>query len=210
METIRFERLTDTAHPHFSVLLDLYHAAFPANERHPDSVITERIDAGTYHVFAGVLDKAPVFMALLWPLRGTGFTLLDYMATDASMRGKAVGSQFLRYLKEDYLQGNGYLILETEDPDFGENREERARRVGFYRRNGAQLIKGLRYLLSPLQGDQPTDMRLMIFPEYSSRIEAGIVRDLVGRIYRELYGREENDPYVQRAIGDNREYYGLE
>ena len=43
-------------------------------------------------------------------------------------------------------------------------------------------------------------MQLLIFPEYGGNIDAALVKDLVIRIYRELYGRPADDPYLHAVL----------
>jgi hypothetical protein len=93
------------------------------------------------------------------------------------------------------LEGEGrYFVLEVEDPEFGNNQQEREKRIAFYRKSGAKLIKGLRYELPPLQGATPTEMLLMIFPgDKIQAISAKTIRNLIIQIYRELYDRDAGE-----------------
>jgi hypothetical protein len=123
------------------------------------------------------------------------------MATKPSHRNKNIGSFFLNHLAKIASTGNKYFILETEDPEYGNNKDERERRINFYKRNGANLIEDARYMLPALQGSGETEMRLMIFPEYhNGTIEAELVRKLVTQIYREVYGRDVNHSLLDMWI----------
>ncbi len=180
--------------------LAIYEAAFPPNERNPLTVMQERIASGRNQLFVAE-EVEVVFMALLWPLAGSAFTLLDYLATASGARGHGWASRFLEKIFADFRARAEFLILEVEDPDFGSNREERLRRIEFYRKNGALELQGVRYLLPPLQGDEPTEMRLMISPNYPAKtMDPALVRDIVIRLYDELYGRSVDDPLLQASL----------
>lgn len=186
-----FTQITDVNSADFKSAMDIYSDSFPENERHPIDVITNRVALGLNQIYVGRREGETVFMALLWPLKNSQFILLDYMATDAAHRGKNIGSHFLKFMQEKLQSTNHYFILEVENPASGDNQEDRQKRVSFYKRNGAKELKGVRYVLPPLQGDDPTDMILMIFPFYEDgKIEAQLVKNLITQIYRELYGRD--------------------
>jgi hypothetical protein len=150
----------------------------------------DRITKGQNQLYTGESAGKVVFMALLWPLQGTDFILLDYMATHTDHRGKNIAAAFLQQMRTELEAQDKYFIIETEDPAFGANTEERTRRLAFYKRNGAEVLEGVRYILPALQGNEPTDMLLMIFPaNVDTQIDASLVRSLVTQIYREVYGR---------------------
>lgn len=135
---MEFIQITDVAHPYVKAALDIYEYAFPANERHPLEVITARIAAGQNQLYIAHKENETIFMALLWPLRNTPFILLDYMATGATGRGQNIGSRFLQHLQTIAKEQDKYFIIEAEHPGYGDNREERQRRIAFYKKNGAK------------------------------------------------------------------------
>src|SRR5262249_52764757 len=135
--------------------LEIYSEAFPPNERHPLSVIKERVKKGLNIAYVGRLNNKIVFMALLWPLKNTNFILLDYMATSAKQRGKNIGSHFMQEMRGTLEKEKKHFIMEIENPEFGNNKEEREKRVAFYRKNGAKELKSVRYILPALQRSKP-------------------------------------------------------
>jgi hypothetical protein len=97
-----------------------------------------------------------------------------------------------------------YFILEAEHPGYGDNRDQRQSRLAFYKRNGARLLKDVRYVLPPLQGLTPTEMVLMVFPDYKEgKIAATVVQNLIAQIYRELYHQEAKDSLLGSSVYDN-------
>ena len=89
-------------------------------------------------------------------------------------------------------------MLEVENPDYGRNKRQRKSRIEFYRRNGAVMLKNVRYILPPLGGKTSTEMNLMILPMYSQpTMKKNAVGNLILRIYNEVYGRSEDDQIVR-------------
>lgn len=205
-----FLKVTDINSKAFRAAMEIYSKAFPLNEQQPLNVIEQRIEQGLSELYIGEEDKKIVFMALLWPLKNTDFILLDYMATLDSHRGKNVGSFFLQHISEILKSSNKYFIIESENPDFGNNKEERTRRVAFYRRNGARLLKDVRYILPGMHGLAPTEMVLLMMPEYKNGlIDSWVVQHLIIRIYQELYNRNKKDALLQSFLLPDQGYVSL-
>jgi hypothetical protein len=174
--------------------LEIYMESFPSNERHPAEVIRERVIRGNYHLIVGRGQDQLAFFALLWHMRGSEFVLLDYMATKSGFRGRGIGEEFLRWIPQIPEMAGKFLVMEVENPAFGDNREQRSRRVEFYRRQGAVQLQGVRYIMPGLSGGAPTEMILMILPKYhGTRMDAKTVRQMIVQIYQELYGRGGDD-----------------
>lgn len=191
---MEFIQITDIEHAHFKAALDIYECAFPDNERHPLEVITVRVAAGHNQLYIAHNANEVIFMALLWPLKNTHFILLDYMATSATSRGQNIGSLFLQHLHAIAKEQDKYYIIEAEHPGYGNNREERQRRITFYKKNGARELKDVRYILPALQRNTTTEMILMILPAYpGGKIDAVAVNNLIRQIYKELYNRTPED-----------------
>ena len=200
---MEFTELTDIETNDFAQAMDIYSSCFPENERHPIPVIRKRVQKGLNKVYVSRVGSDIAFMALLWPLKNTDFILLDYMATSPLHRGRNIASDFLRNMKIILEERKQYFILEVERPGFGDNSEERQKREIFYRRNGAKELKDVTYILPPLQGSEPTEMMLMIFPDYhAGEIDAAITRALIVQIYKELYGRAENDSFLLKSVSN--------
>lgn len=203
---VKFSKVADTNDRYFSEALKIYVNAFPQNERQSEATIRDRVSKGQNLLWIGYMNDELVFMALLWPLRNTGYAVLDYMATEASHQGEGIATAFMQRMEDDLRKKKSSLILEVEDEKRGHNIEERKRRKSFYRKNGAKELKNVRYILPPLEGDTPTDMSLMIFPDYGApTIESDEVRSLILQMYRELYGRDRDDSYLTSVIDDLRD-----
>lgn len=193
----RFDLITHSEDSVVRRALEIYAESFPANERHPLETIRSRIASGKNLLYVGQVDRDVVFMALLWPLKETSFTLLDFMATKTSHRGRGIASEFLAHMREKLSLCNQYFLLEVENPKFGDNQAERARRVRFYQNQGAQCLRDVRYILPALDNTTPTEMILMVFPKYFQPTILGTtVRQLIVRLYDELYSRSQQDPLL--------------
>jgi GNAT superfamily N-acetyltransferase len=200
---VEFRELKQTQNKEFDEAMELYLKAFPANERHPIEVITERVRAGLSQLYVGSLGDEVIFMALLWPLRATDFVLLDYIATKDNYRSKGIASAFLEQMKTKLRSLDKYFILEVESPETAGNKVEKENRIAFYKRQGAKEMQGIRYILPPLHGTVPTEMILMLFPDYQhEEIDGSIVKKIVTQIYQELYNRDANDALLRSFVGD--------
>jgi GNAT superfamily N-acetyltransferase len=187
----------------FKAAMEIYRHSFPENERQPVDNIEKRLKAGLSDMIVGKKDGIVVFMAILYPLRGTNYILLDYIATAPDYRNQGIGAEFLNKIINSNKADGKYLILEVDDPRFGENKVERQSRVGFYQRLGAKIFKDVKYFLPPFSSDVPTEMILMMLPAPKSMIiEGAVVRNLIQQIYRELYDRGPDDRLLKSIIGD--------
>jgi GNAT superfamily N-acetyltransferase len=196
-----YEQITDTKHQYFEDALNIYREAFPSSERHPVEVIKQRIDSGKSTLIVGCVDRKVALMAMLWELKHTSFTLLDYLATKESYRGKGLATAFLSKTFARFNAKGINLILEVEDPKYGNNKEERAKRVSFFKQNGAKELTNVRYLLPPLQGAIATEMILLISPGYTGEtIDAQLLKAIITQIYSEVYSRSRNDDLLNSFL----------
>ena len=200
---MEFKEINRVDSREFSEAMEIYAEAFPANERHPAPLIAERVRDGLSKLYVASSDGEIIFIALLWPLKTTEFLLLDYMATKATHRGKGIASAFLTELGKKLSNSGQYLVMEVEDPKVGDRQNEKEKRVTFYKRLGAKVLEGVRYLLPPLDGTIPTEMILMMFPEHSGKEIGGpLIKSVIFQIYRELYNRQEDDALLGTFVHD--------
>ena len=198
---IKFSEIKDISHKDFEEAMRIYETSFPSNERQSKNTIEKRIQENLYRMFIGHLKDRIVFMALLYPLKNTDFVLLDYMVTHESFRGKGIGAKFIKKILKKIKPK--HLIFEVENPKYGNNKEQRERRVKFYKRVGAKEMKNVGYILPPLSGNTPTEMILMILPSYDDgRMDGQLVRKLVAQIYKELYNRDKGDRLLNSFINE--------
>lgn len=110
---------------------------FPPDELKPLSAIEQGIARGIYRCFGAVAGGEILAYAFL--LAPHGCTLFDYFAVRRDMRGRGLGSRFLRALIAGPLKHVPCALVEVDDPDGASDPAEhalRSRRLGFYLRNG--------------------------------------------------------------------------
>lgn len=202
---LNFRQVQDTKRQDFAAAVEIYIESFSSNSRQSVRVLKERIDCGASRLYVGCLQQEVVSIAVLFPLEHTEFILLDYIATKKTYRSQGIGNALMREMQQWLIDKEKFLLIEVERPEPGERQEQTERRVSFYQRVGAKIMKGVRYLLPAFDGSSPvpTEMLLMIFPEYKQKtIPAKAVEEAIAQIYRELYNRDSNDPLLHAIIDD--------
>ena len=201
MQLVEFIEIDDVTRKEFHEAVAIYDDSLPAAERQENSVIRERVATKKERMFIGRLNGEVVFMALIWPLQHTDFVLFDYMAVKETYRNQGIGTKFVQNIFRISGIRDKRFILEVEDPRYGDNKEMRTRRVEFYRRNGAKIMKDVSYILPPLYGNTPTQMIVMVLSPYPDiRFSGKLISKIFVQIYRELYGRDENDKLLHSSI----------
>ena len=185
---VDFVTFHNSQHPDFTAVIDIYQEAFPASERIPVPLIETRVNNTDYQLFVGYQESQVVFMAILCNIADTQFVLLAYIATQKSFRNQGIGSEFLNYILPKLKQEEKYLLLEVENPQYGENPELRNRRLNFYLRMGAQQLKDVRFAIPPLEESLPVEMLLMIAPHFPDKVLSGkIVKKIITWLFIEGY-----------------------
>jgi hypothetical protein len=116
-------------------------------------------------------------------------------------RGKQIGGRLFEYLKTFAKLNKKHLLMEIDDPEFGDDKVQRLKRIAFYQKNGALWLEDIKYILPALDGTYPTEQILMLVPENSkSEFSGEKIKDLVKRLYDELYGISGEDTYLAKII----------
>ncbi|MEB3830671.1 GNAT family N-acetyltransferase [Phormidium sp. CCY1219] len=198
---LQIMELPEVKHPDFEGALQIYLHAFPASERQPTAVVKNRLKKQLYQWLIGKLENKVVCIALLYPLKNTDFVLLDYLGTDKAYRGRGIGGQFMGEILQNLANINKYLLIEVEHPASGENQTDRKRRVKFYQRLGAKILKNVPYQLPPFSGNVSIEMLLMMLPEYpGGQLPGSLVKQLIQQIYGEVYDRDAGDALLKSFI----------
>ncbi len=169
---MHYEQISDVANSDFMDAINIYLSSIPAAIRQEIDIVKERVAIKKEHLFIGQLNGEVVCMALVWPLQNSDFVLLDYMAVKQTYQNLGIGTNFLKNILSKYCTKNRNIIVEVEDPKEGD-KENRSKRVAFYRNNGAKELENVPYLLPPLQGIEPTKMILMLFSNNENSIIEG-------------------------------------
>jgi hypothetical protein len=163
---------------------NIYLNSFPENERRPIERILKDLDAENYLIYLYIIEEKVVAFASVYAPQNFKLSLLDYFAVGAELRGKGLGGNLFRSMIGLISKLKRTLILEVEDPSFGDDAISKAKRIQFYQNNGAVLISNYNYLLPDLDGNgQKTQMKIMIAPE--EKINRGEFSDFIKIIFKE-------------------------
>ena len=95
------------------------------------------------------------------------------------------------------------MLIEVEDPDFGEDRVTKIRRIRFYEKCGAKWLANTPYIIPPLDGTDPTPMLILIIAnEETAQLDGASVREIIRRIYRSVYEKSEDDLLLNTFISE--------
>jgi GNAT superfamily N-acetyltransferase len=172
----------------------IYQNSFPANEQQTLETLKIRLKENKEVLFAAKFQNEIVGIGFLFDLIGSDFMLLDYLAVKENHRGKQIGEALFSHLKNYARLQKKHLLMEVDDPEFGDDKPNRFKRLVFYQKNGAFRLKDIKYILPALDGTNPTEQILMLVPENSkSEFSGEEIKDLVKRLYAELYGISGED-----------------
>jgi len=196
-----FSLLTNTNSSKFEEVLAIYLDVFPASERQCVDVVKERIASGKTILLIAEVNECVVGFAILWNLEHSDFALLDYLGVDRKLQQMGIGPAIMDEVKRMSSNWGKDLILEIEHPGEGDNREDRKRRLRFYLKSGALILKDVPYLLPALDGTVPTAMLLLTIPTAEKKFYSGaeitaLIRDIYGRVYK----KESDDADLQLFI----------
>jgi ribosomal protein S18 acetylase RimI-like enzyme len=155
-EVHEIEGIHDSAFP---AAMDIYQASFPLHEQMRFSWWVHFLQdkaqgaAEHRHLLAAIGQDSVLAMAYYEVVEEdepVGY--LWYLATGSALRGKGIGADLYReILSRNVSAGCRALVFEVELPEIAasvseEHAEFARRRIGWYRRNGAKLLSGIRYI----------------------------------------------------------------
>jgi GNAT superfamily N-acetyltransferase len=179
----------------------IYETSFPANERQTLETLKIRLKEDKEVLFAAKISHEVVGIGFLFDFLGSDFLLLDYLAVKQNHRGKQIGERLFEFLKSYSKSQNKHLLMEVDDPEYGENRPSKLKRVAFYQKNGALWLKNVKYILPALDKTLPTEQILMVVPKNAENEFSGQeIHRLVKVLYSELYGIGESDDKLLKII----------
>ena len=188
---------------YFDQAIAIYEQSLPSNERQPRSVIEDRLNQGLCTLYGVMEDDAVVGMMVIWIFEDTPFTFLDYLAVHQDYRGKGIGEFCMQKIKEEFAKMHKSMLIEVEDPDFGEDRVTKIRRIRFYEKCGAKWLANTPYIIPPLDGTDPTPMLILIIAnEETAQLDGASVREIIRRIYRSVYEKSEDDLLLNTFISE--------
>jgi ribosomal protein S18 acetylase RimI-like enzyme len=184
----------------------IWEDSFPASERGDFGEMIEDIANGTRWLFVALDADHLIGFAVLLHSIIPGVHLLEYLAIARDQRNHGLGAKLLKHLQAEIKQrGNSSGIIfevESDDADTDE-RELRARRIAFYKRNGAQIIDCVSdYRVPNLAGAGTLKMKLMWLPlaAHSTILQGSQLRDCIIAIYTQSYDLPPDHPLIQQTL----------
>ena len=119
--------------PHPGEIKRLYHTAFPKEELLPWAVvrlltIQKCVNLTGYY-------QEEIFAGFTFTAETEDILFVLFFAVEDKKRGQGLGSEILRYLKENNPEKTIVLNVEPLD-EAAENNDQRIRRMEFYKKNG--------------------------------------------------------------------------
>ena len=126
MEYLHLQTTSDT---HLPFVKELYHSAFPQNERRDWAQLLEMITSVPAMKLELIQAERPIGFIISWKFADWCF--IEHFAIDSGNRGKKYGEKVI----QDFME-NHKLLLEVEPPDS----TDAVRRISFYERLGLSTL----------------------------------------------------------------------
>jgi hypothetical protein len=205
---LKIEQIFPTQVVEFQKVIAIYHDQFPENEQQPIDVLIHRLNTDLEQLYVGKIKEEIVAIGFVYNLPNTDFLLLDYLAISKNNQQNGLGSQFFKEIIKIAELQNKQLLMEVDNPDFEPEKDLKTKRVAFYKKNGAESINGLRYILPALDGTNTTEQILMYVPKAKIRkLQKLELINLVSVLYKELYNKPEEDLDLNKIIYSIEMYY---
>jgi len=189
----------------------LFEDAFPDLADDPDYIprkLVEQTSRGYPSILLaahGPGDRVVGF-ALVDIFEHIGYAYLDFIVTEAGLRGRGLGGALFESLREEMTtRGILGLFLEvpTDDPaqvatpaDLKANQS----RLAFYERYGSRPVMGTLYD-QPIRPGNPPEPRLLYDPlSHKEPLEADELRRVIASILTLRYNYDPGDPYVKQVL----------
>ena len=162
--------------------LDLYETAFPPNERVLVSFLLQVLKdkalgrAQKYHLWAALEPHTTlVGMAMVELFPESQAALLWCLAVTPNERSRGWGGKLYQEILRQVNSTNTAMLFEVELPEEAHSDQERQlaqRRIEFYRRQGARVLRGVHYRQYVGQHQPPLPMHVMVHPFQSMNPQA--------------------------------------
>jgi GNAT superfamily N-acetyltransferase len=210
---MEIEKITIDQKETLEEVFKIYETSFPANERQTLETLKIRLKEKKEVLFTAKINNEVVGIGFLFDLLGSDFLLLDYLAVKENHRGKQIGERLFEFLKQYSKSQNKHLLMEVDDPEYGEDKPSRIKRVAFYQKNGALWLKDVKYILPGLDGTSITEQILMTVPNgLKNEFFGEEIQRLVKVLYSELYGikgEDKNLSKIMESINEKVEVFSV-
>jgi len=181
----------------FGEAMEIYDISFPSNEKQDILVIKNRIRNGKCRLLGCLKDSQLVAFAILWDFPETRFSLLDYFAVKPEFRNGGIGRALLEKIRDEILATHRILLIEAENPKYGDHVKDKLRRISFYEKAGALWMSDTPYILPPLDGTNPTPMSILIIADFTiPSLTGSEVSSIFVRIFEDVYHLSDSDPVL--------------
>ncbi len=156
---------------------------FPRMELRPWFGMERAMKQGKYKAYGYYGKHHLLAYATFYFCKDHPYALLDYLAVVPGLRGRGVGSAFLKSILPKVSVKTG-IFIEAESPDSTDNAEEkriRKRRITFYEKNGASFT-GVNCRLFGV------DYNLLYYPGSGYLPEKDKFLPVIRSLYLDLYG----------------------
>lgn len=196
---IKFEEI-NIDDPQFNEAIEIYNEAFPDKEKRPLNDLKNNISEGE-KLFIGKYNNSTIMLSIIWEIENTDYLFLDYIAVKKEYRNKRIGTKFLKNIFNIFKYYNN-VIFEVENPEEGENKNQRIKRINFYKKLGAKELTGFKYFLPPRNG-KIENMVLMILSRNQNEVLNGEkIENILSLIYKHIYHRNNNDETLKNIVND--------
>jgi hypothetical protein len=196
-----FHALKTSRCPEFKELLAIYHDAFPPEERQPDSILQENIDAGLSRAFIATDENRVAFFLHAYDVPQTNLVFLDYAATHPAYRGRQICRCFFKQAFS--LFGHDRILFcQQEDPHYGADRKLKCRRLAYFGGLGFRYFRNVPFMLPDHSGG--TTITPMVLCAMTNNLVPTLPGQLMAKtirfIFLQVYRRDEGDELLQQNL----------
>lgn len=194
---VQFFQLTSSDPTDFDALFAIYKTSLPVSEQKPVHQLRAMLERDDYLFLILCVAQQIQGFAIAYVSKQSPFYLLEYMAIDPSQRNLGYGAQLYQALREQVnsvFGGARAAMIEVDSPDeLSSDQTLRRRRVDFYRRCGAVVVKGLDYLLPLDTGEPPPAMWLMLHMPCTELPGPTMLCEWLADIFDKVYRQPADD-----------------
>jgi len=198
---IEFRPLKTSACTEFEELLDIYHEAFPPEERQPDQVLQENIEREVSQAYIAKDASNVIFFLHAHNVPQTPLIFLDYAATPPSYRGNQISRHFFKQAFS--LFGDDRILFgQQEAPDHGENPDAKQKRIAYFGSIGFQYLHNVPFLLPDHSGGTHlTPMVLCVMTQNPvSTLPKQLIAKAIRFIFIQVYRRNEDNALLHQNL----------
>ena len=199
---MQLARVLDIHSHEFEQCTAILREAISPETQLPPERLRNLLAGGRYQCFSYPSAGDVLGAALVYFPESLSLVWLDYFAIRSDLRGRGLGSDLFREiarLSSEQSPLLEWLLFEVDDGRDGDSERQAMseRRIAFYQRLGARLLKNVSYKF-PSSFGEPVPMRLMAYPlQQDATLSPGMLRRAVADVFVHIHGRSADDPLLQ-------------